>query len=344
SGIYSVYIDFAWDDPARQYEFFYTLGNQVNLTSTIHVYLTKEGNPLTYNPFYYLPFNGWLGVHGDGDRQGYGLRFDNQNEAIVVKSDFETTSDSGLKTVETAKKTDFQSLNISNRGVVLSITQEAENSSLVFLPSIATPVLMALIPKDSKVEAYYYLTDADGAVVQSPSGYLSSWTGSGSTMRDGPAKCRDFRGNALPYRRLDERAPAESCAASVQPHSFGFSYSPADNGEQLYFESVFYASEASGLKLYKTCDNDTMFYSPVGATDAAQKPISIASPSYDLRVSSIDSVIKLLEEGYICVSQDSGRADFWWNPQKVLARLDPVKETIDPNWGNDLNCLVSFGN
>ena len=359
SGIYSVFIDFEFDDPAEQYKFF--LDSEP--VGTITVYLEKQENPLTDSPFYFLPFNGEVGIKDDltFDRVGYGLKFNNNDNPIVIQSlvggsppILDTSSDNGEKVVETNQDADFESLNIKNRGIVLSVTNatDTEDATMSFYPSIAMPILMALIPESDKSEAYYYLTGFDAGVISSDQGYMSLWTGTGSSMGQNPAACLDFYGDPLFWRAPDISAPSNGCASSTYVpqrgnNSFGFYYDPAQDGQQLYFESIFYTPHGSGIKLYKTCPNNTMFYSPfetsAASGQAERRPISLASESSNLRIATVANMIDLINAEYICVSESLEGSIFWWNPQKLLGDLNSVKQGIDPNWDADLACSVSIG-
>ena len=53
----------------------------------------------------------------------------------------------------------------------------------------------------------------------------------------------------------------------------------------------------------------------------------------------MENVLNLITDEYVCVSTDATGFYFWWNPQKVISELDPVKENI-PDW-DEISCNVS---
>ncbi len=360
AGLYEVFLEFAFD--GDQFDFFFD-SQDCPITADITVKFRKLQAPAIYSPFYYLPFNGNLGEETNAttgqtryDRVGYGLRFNNTGQPLLLTSDLSedavlTESTSGARPampIKTEKITDLNSINFSGKGMILEIATDL--SEIKFAPSIATPLLAALLPEqDGKVEAYYYLTRwPSGETIASPvQSFMNLWTGSGSSMRDSSATCKDYSNSSLPFMAADNKAPRGSCAAVAEKeNSYGYSFTGAQPG-QLYYESVFFVPFGEAINLHSACENKkSVFYSPVDSTIGGS-PVSISKIDAAKAISSVQDVINLVNDEYVCVTTASDSIKFWWNPQKVLGELDSRKGAIatalNKTWENDLACTVSVG-
>ena len=340
AGMHEVFIGLNFDND--QFEFF-NADVGADLLASINIEFIKVSDPITQNPFYFLPFNGQVGLFEGGSRDDYGLSFNNESEnqplAIVMSPSggisFETDSSSGRKDVDTELISDFEVVNNIDTGILLNILPG--QTKIIFAPSTATPVLLQMAPDVEKVEAYYWLRDVPGDVPVSSTSFLNLWTGTGSTMKQASA-CVDYYGSAIKNRILDSSATDGTCAFNVDG-SYGFLYDPAEEGQQLYFETVFYVPESYELNLRKSCQNNSYFYSPNGRTETTNTPLSLSSIDSKTRAVTMENVLNLITDEYVCVSTDATGFYFWWNPQKVISELDPVKENI-PDW-DEISCSVS---
>ncbi len=345
AGLYEVFIGFE----SNQFDFFVDLPGE-NLTETITIKFRKLREPVIDSPFYYLPFNGNLGLQSDGsyDRLGYGIQFNNQSGTIALTNALArefvaTDSDSGALPVATENVSDFKAVNFDNKGMILEIAGDLSN--IKFAPSFATPVLMAMQPEaDGRVEAYYYLTKAGEAIESPAQGFMNQWTGSGSTMRESTATCKDFSGSPLPFRWQDNKADSTSCAFATEPNSYGYSFFNADPNQKLYYESIFFVPYTENIVLNPGCRNNSQFYSPYESTLAGGL-VSLSHRNRAEQISSVQDVIDLVGEEYVCVTTGQDSIKFWWNPQKVLSQLDGVKQKLAGplDWETDLACTVSIG-
>lgn len=328
AGLHEIYIGLEFDDD--QFEFFFD-SPEKDLLANIKVEIVKVSEPVTQNPFYYLPFNGEVGMLADGtfDRQDYGLEFKNENQPLAIVESplgfsLETDSSSGRKLVETKMISSFDAVNLSDRGTIMKIGQNQE--MIGFAPSAATPILLQMAPKDGKVEVYYWLRDESGQIPISGAQFMNIWNGIGSTMKSASGACIDYYGNELKYGFPDKAAESGTCASKVSG-SYGFSYNPAEES-QLYFETVFYVPESLAINLRKSCQNNSFFYSPSLGTSTTNTPVSLNSTNSKARAVTMEDVFGLISDEYVCVSADSEYYYFWWNPQKVLSGLDDTKSKI----------------
>jgi len=344
AGLYEVYISFSFEPGTEDYTFFHITGDPpvVELVANITVTFNKWSDPPVDNPFYRLPIDGTIGKEPDGsyDRHGYGLRFDTSQGTITLVGEpgdalyVATDADSGgIREVQTVTLDSFDYAN-SNKGELFSITKTAD--VMVLSPSIATPVLLEMNSANSRADAFYYLSTTDGSILSSPSGFMNLWTGAGSTMGERPANCQTFDGSKLPYRQRDYLATGDGCVLAATP-SYGFPYPSAPNNQKMFLETVFFIPNSMDVVLHDSCaDSSAKFYSPDQPAGVSQLGLSNRDR---YSVASVQDVIDLIGQGYVCVSEDAQKMYFWWNPQKLTAELDPVKQGI-PQWAN-MECTVS---
>ena len=314
SGLYLVQIEF--DFESDSYRFFYE-GDE--LASTINVTLTKIRDPLVPNPLYQMPFNGEVGLHrvdSDGliERKGYGLGF--QGDELRVDEfrtgSFIVTKGDGEKTVQTSLIQDFGQSNVTERGLVLSISKDA--SSIVFSPSYATPLIMEIDASDSRADGYYSVRDVTSSIA-SPMPFMGLWTGFGST----PMVCANFDESALYYRMHDSLAvDVPGIVSSPANPFYGFTWEdiPVSNRQgKVFLETVFYTPSDVG---YTLRGENTTLMSPSGKGQAVSLNYKGMSPI-------IENVFALVRDEYVCVSFEDDSVDFWWNPQRLIQDLDDIK-------------------
>ncbi len=374
AGVYEVFISFNFDAGRevgfKDFEFFHgSCGetcDDVDLLGTINLTFRKKADPPVNNPLYRLPINGTVGKTSSGyDRQGYGIGFDNSGNVgqapIIIVGDLGdpvvvAEAESTAGTVDVILMDSFPVINNINRGEIFSITRNptsGDPEAIVFSPSIATPILLEIESANDKAEAFYYLRTPNGNLLPATGGIMNLWTGVGSTMGEHPNDCTEFNNAELPYRQRDYEAGTDSCVKFAQNDaiflkSHGFNYTSAPNGEKIFFETIFFvpaSRDSEDVVLHNSCPASAIskFYSPDEPLGSPQIGLSNTT---GYRTVSVQNVIDLVGQGYVCVSDDSVKLSFWWNPQGLLKRLDEVKETI-PNWDdeeNGLRCNVSpFG-
>jgi len=314
SGLYNVQIEFEFED--EDFDFFY-IQDQTTLTAKIKVRLTKLRDPLIANSLYNLPFNGEVGLQArpgeaSPERTGYGLGF---NGAELKVNEFNpgffiTTKGNGEKTVSTSFEQDFGNLNVLDRGIILSIANDA--SSIKFSPSTATPVIMKINSSGERTDGYYFVR-SQNQLLSSPASYMALWTGFAST----PMSCANFDNSALYYRWHDSQS--FNVPNIVDEPSYGFSWEeiPQENRQaQLYLQSVFYTPLDSGMSL-EGSTSDTELISP--------SAVNTIPLNYKTMQSTLEGVFGLIEENYVCVSFEEDAVEFWWNPQKIVSELEDVK-------------------
>jgi len=352
AGLHEVYLDFNFSK--ADFDFFDDQGDDIDLLSYITVHLKKLKDPLIKNPFYYLPFNGNVGIDDDSvfHREGYGLVFENNDRPLAifiepVKADtYDTATVSGgaRKIVETSETTDFDSINGVAKGKILDVGQDQRE--ITFSPSIATPVIMGMISANGKAEAYYWIRDEQGNPL-APTAEMRQWTAAGSDTRFGGA-CLDYGGNPIVQGPTD--GPPQPGSCTTDPNSYGITYPAAEDGKKLFLETVFYSpaylDTATENSLRKSCENGSMFYSlneqsdppSLYRTDTLSMGIPLNVGNEQTNVRSFENIVDLIGQEYVCVLSGDTEFTFWWNTEKVLSELDAAKLLIDSDWQYGMDC------
>jgi len=180
---------------------------------------------------------------------------------------------------------------------------------------------------------------AGGSQIPAPPGldFMNLWMGTASTMGEHPSLCLAFDGSKLPYRQMDYAAGDDTCAAGL-PYSYGLNYSPAASSQKMFLEGVFFTPFSSSVILRDSCSGSgTVFHAPDDTT-AGDDSLDLSVRTTHSSVSSLQEVIDLVGERYVCISEDSDNIEFWWNPQKLFAELDSPKELV-PDW-QAMDCNV----
>ena len=327
-GLYNVDIGLIYDNP--DVNDFFSAGAAPNVT--LKAYLTFVEVPENDNPFYYLPFNGSIGMEeGIYARAGYGLGYEGA-ELLISQNDMgniKTATSSSDNTIATAKYTDFDTVNITYSGSVLMATPD----SVSLLPSDATPVLMRVKENNGYADAFYSLRDGD-ARFGTNADYMASWTGIASSN-----ECRDFAGDALYTNRRDYLASSITHHATLEPadigdSAFGFSWENADTDAEMYLRSILYAPIGNTIDLFAAYLNNPLFISPNAQITSTTEPIRLNYTSAVLNsgepiISSIEDVFDLANEDKLCIASSAESIDFYWNPEFISEALKPYPDEVN---------------
>ena len=299
---------------------------------SVKVYLSFFETPDDDNPFYYLPFNGSIGLK-DGSylRDSYGLGYDG-SELIISQTDLESikTAPSTLgNLISTVKYTDFDTVNKTYSGSVLIATPD----SVSLLPSDATPVLMRIKENNGHADAFYNLREGDSRFGTNAD-YMASWNGIASNM-----DCRDFAGNALFNNRRDYLASNITHHATLEPSdigdsAFGFSWESADTDSELFLRSILYTPIGSTIDLFPAYSDNPLFVSPVEQITSTTTPIRLNYTSSLLNnnepiITSLDDVFTLAKDDKLCIASSADSIDFYWNPEFISEALKPYSDEVN---------------
>ena len=326
-GLYNVDIAFVYDNP--DLTSFFSGGNP---NVSVKVYFTLIKKPINDNPFYYLPFNGSIGMEeGVYARDGYGLGYEGA-ELLISQTALEsikTAASAPGNTIATAKYTDFDTVNKTYSGSVLI----ASKDFLSLLPSDATPVLMRIKENNGHADAFYNLREGDSRFGTNAD-YMASWNGIASNM-----DCRDFAGNALFNNRRDYLASNITHHATLEPSdigdsAFGFSWESADTDSELFLRSILYTPIGSTIDLFPAYSDNPLFVSPVEQITSTTTPIRLNYTSSLLNnnepiITSLDDVFTLAKDDKLCIASSADSIDFYWNPEFISEALKPYSDEVN---------------
>ncbi|GEM_PF-3221323 len=355
SGLYNVSIEVA--DP--EFNFFDEEGNPNTVVTIKFELVHPVGVEVPDSPFYHLPFNGLVGTlreEGGKNRADYGLGYNNTAEEInlsFLKGNFIQTaaldgSDiSGATEYLTDKVADFESLNLTSRGKLLTV--DLADNEMSFSPGYATPIIMGIESHDTVGEAFYSIADAGGDDIGTGSIYLSLWDGAATSDLLG---CKDFYGAELYYMRQDAKAGSfdQTCVAEDKADtSFGFRWSGVENNEMLFLKSIFYSPFGDNLSLRNACDSGySLFASSTGANgELSSKPSqSISLNQAGEQINTLQELIDSIGEEKVCVAVDGEKSAFFWNAQKIEKMTEKAEALLGAEWQfnwSNFDCTQEVG-
>ncbi|MDO8624817.1 MAG: hypothetical protein Q7R47_01945, partial [Candidatus Diapherotrites archaeon] len=332
SGLYHVdtVVDFgdSWD--------FFASDGQPAAQASIELLALRQSG--LNNVFYYLPFDGLVGLQGSSlERQGYGIGYEvvnNEQLTISRATSVTTMTDAGsnpVQKVTVSSSQSFDNLNAfaSTRGFILDI-QNTDNGTktMRLTPTIATPVLLK-ISQDATPEpfgAFYTVRNSD--IPQNVGGSAAFWNGAGA--------CLDFSGNlvadAWDYR--PDRKAKVSDRVQGWEFSYGVDWTKAETKGDEYLHTVMYSpvngnyslNAASGNALLAT--PDTPFAKAVDLKGISTMAYNRAGASASDRITAIDDLFELVKAQQVCVTNTGVATSFWWNPKTVMEQKGASGQSI----------------
>lgn len=337
SGLYKIDVDINFEIGSEWV--FFDENDEPNAKITVRMEPIEEVR--SSNPFYYLPFDGELGLEGEEyHRVGYGIdysgdmiyivRGENLIEDETVKTYLpaggsDALFDVGINEIGNTGDTeaDFITLNKDERGYTLSIDKEGTfNYTINYAPSYATPLAMMVEGELGEAYAFYYLIDAQENVINTGQS-ASFWTGIASSL---DPICTTFDGTPLFYYAPDAvPVPDRSCSITeIATSSYGFGWKPASTGI-IFLRTIFYTPKNT-IHLTNAClDVDAMYISPNWALvfeggflgDVTEIPLD-----YENKPLSINEIIEYVVDEKMCLSTVPGRTETWWHTNYLYEKLE----------------------
>ena len=293
--------------------------------------------------FYYLPFDGQIGIGTDNGRQGYGLNYLNQGAPAKISTEAgqniveakPVENSNALQTLATKIETDAAKINgaADTRGALLSITRQGTGNEklLTFSPNYATPVVMKMNvaeQKNDKFSAYYQLFENDSPkVVGSVLGYWS-----------GLSACRDFTGDysTNAFRLRPDRRGQTADPVSGAQNAYAIDWPNAMKTGDVFLKTILYApaqsnfvlkslSPAEGKLSFNTMDGENGTSVHLGGLGRMQKN----SKSNNDTVSELNDVFGLVKEGQVCLTDSGDKSVFYWNPLTVYSKQGSSGKSLD---------------
>lgn len=323
-GAYKVLVDANFSDKS----FTWFKNSEPAAQITVVLEKTKDAKPAS--PFYYLPFDGQIGL--DSGRTGYGLNYEllTPDDVVVLNQSTEQlirlnniVGSNPVSTIKNQTVTNFKTLNSDKRGQVLSI--DLGKNQLALAPSLANPVLVKLNNQNKRDAFVFYDLEVDGQK-QSNLSNLSKWNGVGA--------CQDYFGNGMDiYEEFPDTPSGSSQCASRGGNSYGLEWCQKDKSGTVALQTVFYtpAKSVSALRITQSRDDAEI----IGASSRGDSlellgVPSIAKNTKDDAIQSVQDVLDLVRDEVICVNGlgNSQKTDFFWNPKLVLDTLNKERENV----------------
>ncbi|MFH1696733.1 MAG: hypothetical protein ABH854_02385, partial [Candidatus Diapherotrites archaeon] len=339
-GLYEVEIAAYFEDDWRFFK--PAVGDKPPEPNTaIAVVLYKLDAPKYNSPFYYMPFDGHVGLIGETyDRQGYGTGYFNfspedmlqiNNEASAVKM-YPSTGSNPIATTDTEVVTDFMSLNTDpeTRGALLILDRTGEEPKITLLPSRATPVMMKYSraeKTDEPFSAFYMVTESSTPLS----------TGSVMNYWDGAGNCYDYTGVPVwsAFYQNPDRAGTQEDVAGDWLHSYAIDWDEAVYSGNVFLRTIFYTNPAGDTSIVAEYPKgNIMFYTPDrdGQTVVIQgiQDMPYNSPgggSYN-SISSLQDVFSMVKDQDVCVTNSGTKVKFWWNPAIIYKTKGAMNRSI----------------
>ena len=315
-GVYEVDVDIEFGD---DWKLFNSSGMPA---AEIVVAFNRVDAAYPNSPFYYMPFDGQVGVETENGRQGYGMDYrNNQNEIMITSSNIllkttPVTSSNPIVNLITAEERGMETLNsvASTRGMLLKIEDIGENEKyLAFSPNFATPVLMKMSGEvtEQPFSAFYELRENETA--RDVGGSSGFWTGMG--------QCRDFKGDSVGnvFNYVPDREASDNDPLPKWEYAYATDWiDGADYAGDVYLWSMVYTPAESGFALHVLQPDGLQFKTPDSGFGVAADLSGISGMLHNSRssgsVSEIQEVFDLVAGGQACITNSGIGNIFWWNP------------------------------
>jgi len=280
----------------------------------ITVEFYKMSDPPINSVFYYLPFDGEVGIESDNGRQNYGLNYLNGGNPVRIVENprtIETTHSPGssaLMNMSTERKSDLRFLNgdAGSRGTLLSIEVQGTEPFLLFAPSYATPIILKIENEQSATESDAKFSIQESQQALNVGSNLTYWTGLG--------ECADFSG--APIRDVFDFTADERSGDK----EYKLSWNSVDLGGKEYVYSIIFTPPDKSY-LVSADSVNAKFLSPDSGEAQNVQLKGIQGMQFNVRggqkIDDVARVLELIESGHVCVTNSGQKSSFWWNPKKL---------------------------
>jgi len=315
-----------------------------NPIASVRVVLDRIDLAKPDNVFYYLPFDGSVGLEGGSvERNGYGVNYSGEN--IKVNAAIQTLSVGhgiAVKTLNITTQDSFKTVNNDKRGRLMEIGQD----SIDWSPSQATPVVLEVDKNARGGDAFaFYALSLEGQAPQTGS-WLLPWTGIG-------LKCKDFTGQFV-TDAFDETADLHAInrqCGRTDPIEEGVAYGltwcnlpESSDAGSVFLRGIIYTPQGKTgmLSIGGASDSAKFLSTSVIGQTFTQYPVNgalltggVTGNTYNnaadptTYVDSIDELFGLVKDGYGCISSTSGaKAVFFWNPKTIHNVYSAVENAV----------------
>ena len=293
-----------------------------------------------YSPLYYTPIDGFTGLSATNNRIGYGSSLTGGYSLDVVNSQgavLSTEQKNSLNKIKITKLNDFFLLNAlpSLRGKIFDYTLSSifdNNSSIVFSPTIATPLLFEIKEKEGERTILNYSIAKENMEISSKMNslfILSKLNG-----------CYDYAGEI------------DSSFINKGPDFgtnkiFGLYLPIAQKTGSNFVKTIAYSPTQSNYYIKKTLTG--AIYSPTSLNETSNDIILSGVPlmksNYSMNGETVDSLEKIMQgvnEGSICSASLGTREIFFWPEEEMFSEEYVGEEFADKQTNAMNNCIKGF--
>jgi protocatechuate 3,4-dioxygenase beta subunit len=315
--------------------------NNNSLGATIKIELTQLDTPRPDNAFYYLPFDGKIGIDSENGRQGYGvnykggpeIRINNSSEQLVTATSIPSSTPVYGAWVTGEENKAFKTLNADKRGIIMEIKATDESTKINLSPSYATPVIMNVSYGKGENAYGFYSIEVDNSP-QSTLSRMMPWNGIG-------VNCKDFKDMAMTDAwqnnwDLHGGIPGNTkCATGTEITDYGIEWCKPSRKGNVYLWGIIFTPQGSNSIMKRKVYSDNM---QLIGLDNSGTQIGLngvpgqAFNSYGASgITSVEDVLKLVKEGRVCVIGANNRVNsqFFWNPKPILDTLGDKKKAFE---------------
>jgi len=305
------------------------------LGAKITVEMTQLETPNPDSPFYYLPFDGRIGIDSENGRQGYGVNYRQESQETI---NINNSSSQGVTTTNIASSTpafgawvsagkisDFKTLNVDKRGIIMEVKAGEDSTSIALMPSYATPIIMNVSYSTGEDAFGFYSAEIDNAP-QTALQRMIRWTGIG-------INCKDFKDTGMSDGWQDTWdthggiTGNVKCAIGTQITDYGLEWCNPSRKGDVYLRGLVFTPQATNSVLKRKTYGDNMQLIGTGSSGTQVALNGVPGQEFNSfgvsSISSVEDVLKLVKDGSVCVVGASNRASsqFFWNPKPVVDAL-----------------------
>ena len=299
-----------------------------SLNVDVKVKLEKLKNAEPDLPFYYIPIDATLGLE-DG-RVGYGTNF--EGDIVLIGSGLgggigkiETVNipnSTPVAKVKVEYNKSFKSINVYNRGSVLTVTR----NKIVFSPNVPTPIMLEVKNKSGDAWAFYSVSINNSTAQSNVGPEMLLWTGIG-------IGCKDFMGREVieaydetpDVHALDTMAIKCAKVAANKEIAYGLEWCGklAFSGS-VFLKTIVFTPQGSISKMQiESASDDATIYAPNG--QQGKIGIELNGVPGTGNIQSIMDVLDLVNGNWVCISGTGVRTEFVWNPKKIYEEASELK-------------------
>ena len=343
AGKYAVTINMEFDNTG--WEFF----KNGQPGAKISVEMTELAAPEPNSPFYYMPFDGQIGVDTENGRQGYGVNFrqtteetiriNNSSNQPIFSTNIANSTPVFSGWIDAGFSDDFGALNHVNRGILLDVQSGSDSTKVVVSPSYATPIMMEVDYGIGRAAYGFYSIEIDNSP-QASFTKMVPWSGVG-------AICRDFEDNPVTeawQETWDIHGGISGnldCAIGTEITDYGVEWCDPIRKGSVFLQSVIFTPQGKSSLMQRSAYADAMTLYNAGEKGnqiSLNGVPGMANNSFGTSgIGSIEDVFELVMENKVCLIGKGSRISnkFFWNPKVILEEISGQRKVADEK------CIVS---